>query len=218
MEFFLDTADINQIKKFLPFGIVNGITTNPSLLATNNSKPFAQIIKEICDFVQGPVSVEVTAKDYDNMLLQGKKILAIAPNIVLKLPITWEGIRACHYFANNGHKVNMTLCFSANQALLAAKAGAYYVSPFIGRLDDMGHDGMAFLAEVHQVFKNYQQIKTKILAASIRNVMHIYQAAKIGVEVATMSAEVMNKLIENPLTQIGLEKFDKDWQQSNLTI
>jgi transaldolase len=218
MEFFLDTANLNDINKFLPFGIVDGVTTNPSLLAQNSAKPFLEAIKDICSKVMGPVSVEVTARDYLEMLQQGSKILDISPNIILKLPITWDGIRACHYFSSNGYKVNMTLCFSVNQALLAAKAGAYYVSPFIGRIDDTGHDGMHFLSEVHKVFSNYPKIKTQILAASIRHVNHVYVAAKIGVSVVTMAPEVMTSLINNHLTQIGLEKFESDWQKSDLKI
>jgi len=218
MEFFLDTADVAQIKEMLPFGVVDGITTNPSILAQNKNKTFIEAINEIAKLVSGPVSVEVTAQDYDSMISQGMKILTIAQNIVLKLPITWDGIKACRYFSSHGHKVNMTLCFSVNQALLAGKAGAYCVSPFIGRIDDMGHDGLNFLAEIAQVYKNYPQIKTKILAASIRTPMHVHHAAKIGAHIATMSADVMKKLIENPLTQIGLEKFEQDWKKSNLVI
>jgi transaldolase len=218
MEFFLDTADLNQIKKFLPYGVVDGITTNPSLLSKQNAKPFAEIINELCRSVLGPISVEVTATNFADMVVQGNKILDISQNIILKLPITWDGIRACNYFATNGYRVNMTLCFSVNQALLAAKAGAYCVSPFIGRVDDIGHDGMHFLSEIHHVFRNYPKIKTKILAASVRNITHVYQAAKIGVEIVTMSPEVMQKLINNPLTQMGLEQFENDWQKSNLSI
>jgi transaldolase len=218
MEFFLDTADINQIKKFLPYGIIDGITTNPSLLAGQSDKSFAEIISNLCKSVLGPISVEVSASDYSNMLIQGNKILDISQNIILKLPITWDGIRACNYFASNGYKVNMTLCFSVTQALMAAKVGAYCVSPFIGRIDDIGHDGLNILAEIHQVFKNYPKIKTKILAASVRNITHVYMAAKIGVDIVTMSADVMSKLINNPLTQIGLEQFEKDWQKSKLEI
>jgi transaldolase len=218
MEFFLDTANLSDINKFLPFGIVDGVTTNPSLLAQNSSKPFSDAIEDICRRVLGPVSVEVTTRDYSQMLQQGNKILDISPNIVLKLPITWEGIRACNYFSSNGYKVNMTLCFSVNQALLAAKAGAHYVSPFIGRIDDSGHDGLHFLAQVHKVFSNYPKIKTKILAASIRNVNHVYMAAKIGIDVVTMGPEVMGNLLNNHLTEIGLEKFESDWQKSDLKI
>jgi transaldolase len=218
MEFFLDTADIKQIKKFLPYGVVDGVTTNPSLLAAQNSKTFAEAVLDICRSVLGPISVEVTSEDYANMIIQGNKILDISQNIILKLPITWDGIRACNYFASNGYRVNMTLCFSVNQAILAAKAGAYCVSPFIGRVDDIGYDGMNFLEEVHQVFKNYPKIKTKILAASLRHVYHVYQAAKIGVDIVTISPDIMEKLINNPLTQIGLEKFEQDWKKSNLSI
>jgi transaldolase len=218
MEFFLDTANINDINKFLPFGIVDGVTTNPSLLAQNSGKSFSELISDICRRVLGPVSVEVTAREYLQILQQGNKILDISPNIILKLPITWDGIRACNYFSSNGYKVNMTLCFSVNQALLAAKAGACYVSPFVGRIDDSGHDGLHFLAEVHKVFSNYPKIKTKILAASIRNVSHVHMAARIGIDVITIGPEVMQDLLNNHLTQIGLEKFERDWQKSDLKI
>lgn len=218
MEFFLDTADLSQIKQMLALGIIDGITTNPSLLAEQNAASFNQLITQISQIVPGPVSVEVSANDYETMLTQGGKILTIAKNIILKLPTTWDGIKACHHFSNQGHKVNMTLCFSVNQALLAAKAGAYCVSPFIGRLEDTGHDGMHFLGEIVSVFKNYPNIKTKVLASSIRTPMHLHMAAKIGADIATMSSDVILKLINNPLTQIGLEKFNEDWKKSNLVI
>ena len=218
MEFYLDTADIEQIGKFADFGILDGLTTNPSILAKCKEQSFEAVVKDLCNLVKGLVSVEVTAADYKQMVEQGSKILQLAENIMLKLPITWEGIKACNYFASNGYKVNMTLCFSVNQALVAAKAGAYCVSPFIGRLDDTGHDGLYFLSQLRSIFNNYPNLKTKILAASIRNVMHLYQVAKIGADIATMPAEVMEKLINNPLTNQGLKQFEQDWAKSNMTI
>lgn len=218
MEFYLDTADIEQIGKFADFGIIDGLTTNPSILAKCKEQSFAVVVKNLCNVVKGLVSVEVTAADYKQMVEQGSRIVQLAENIMLKLPITWEGIKACNYFASNGYKVNMTLCFSVNQALVAAKAGAYCVSPFIGRVDDTGHDGLHFLSQLRSVFNNYPNLKTKILAASIRNVMHLYQVAKIGADIATMPAEVMEKLINNPLTDQGLKQFEQDWAKSNMTI
>ncbi len=221
MEFFLDSAQIDQIKRFMPYGIVDGITTNPSILAKSsnlNNQSFEQIVCQLSQNVSGLISLEVTADNYNDMLIQGNKILSMAKNIMLKLPINWDGVAACKYFSAQGHKVNMTLCFSVTQGLLAAKAGAYCVSPFIGRLDDIGHDGLGFLAELKKVFGNYPALKTKILAASIRNISHVYSAAKIGVDIVTMPPEVMEKLINNPLTDAGIKQFENDWQKSNLSI
>jgi len=218
MEFFLDTADLAVIESLLPYGIVDGITTNPSLVAKHKNQSFSKIIKNLCNIFEGPISVEAPARDYEQMIEQGRRILDLAPNIVLKLPITWDGIRSCNYFAADGYKVNMTLCFSVNQALMAAKAGAYYVSPFIGRLDDIGYDGMSLLYDIRSVFDNYENIETKILGASIRNVYHVYEAAKMGVDVVTMPASVMKKLIDNPLTEAGLAQFENQWNNSGLKI
>lgn len=218
MEFFLDTADLAEIESLLPYGVVDGITTNPSLVSKHKDQTFSHLIKNLCNIFDGPISVEVTSRNYDQMVEQGKHILDWAPNIVLKLPITWDGIKACNYFADRDHKVNMTLCFSVNQALMAAKAGAYYVSPFIGRLDDIGYDGVSLLYDIRGVFDNYENITTKILGASIRNVYHVYEAAKIGVDIVTMPASVMKKLIENPLTEAGLKQFESQWNNSGLKI
>jgi transaldolase len=218
MLIFLDSADIKEIKEINQLEIIDGITTNPSLMSKTN-EDFSKTIIEICDIIHSDVSVEVVANDFDNMVSQGNKILTMASNIVIKLPMTWDGIRACRYFADKGKKVNMTLCFSVNQALIAAKAGATYVSPFIGRLDDLGQNGINLINEIKQLYNNYQrQFQTKILAASVRNPNHVYQVAMIGADVATMSGKIIKQLLDNPLTSSGLEIFNNDWQRSKLQI
>jgi transaldolase len=217
MEFFLDSADAAQIKTFLPYGMVDGITTNPSLMAKQSGKSFQEIVDSICSLVPKQVSIEVAATNYEQMLVQGKKILSMWPQVILKLPLTWDGVMACRYFANTGALVNMTLCFSLSQAIIAARAGAFCVSPFVGRIEDAGGDGLKFLAEIVQVFKNYN-FKTKVLAASMRDVAHVYEAAKIGADIVTIAPAVMEKLIHSPFTDIGLRQFESDWQQSKLVI
>ena len=215
MQIFLDSADLAEIKEIYQYGIIDGLTTNPSLLS--KTKELKSTISQICEIVKGDVSIEVTATDYENMLTQSDKICRIASNIVIKLPITWEGLRACKYLSSNGIKTNMTLCFSANQALLAAKAGASYVSPFIGRLDDIGQDGMMLINDIRQIFDNYSKnLNTKILAASIRNPLHVTQAALVGADVATMPGKLIKQLIEHPLTSQGLEMFNDHWLASGL--
>jgi transaldolase len=201
----------------MKFGIIDGVTTNPSLLAKTNGD-FYQTIKNICSIVAGPVIVEVASTDYANMLKEGDKILAIAQNVALKLPITWDGIKACKHFSNQERLINMTLCFSGAQALIAAKAGATYVSPFIGRIDDTGHDGLSLIEDIYRIFSNYPELNTQILAASIRNSYHLYQAAMIGAEVATMPASIIKQLINHPLTDLGVQIFSEDWKKSGLKI
>jgi transaldolase len=216
MKLFLDSTDIDEIKKYSSYGIVDGITTNPTLF-TGSGGNFYKITEEICSLISGDVSIEVASNDYENMIIEGKKITAIAKNIALKLPVTWDGIRACRYFADNGAKVNMTLCFSASQALLAAKAGAEYVSPFIGRLEDSGEDGIALIADIRDIYDNYK-IKTKILAASIRTPEHVSEAAICGADVATIPTKVFSLLLVHPLTDSGLRKFNEDWAKSGMKI
>ncbi|WP_375358797.1 fructose-6-phosphate aldolase [Candidatus Tisiphia endosymbiont of Neophilaenus lineatus] len=216
MQIFLDSADIKEIDEINQLGIIDGITTNPSLMSKTKDD-FVSTITEICKIITSDVSVEVVANDVDTMISQGNKILEISSNIVIKLPMTWNGIKACQYFSNKEKKVNMTLCFSVNQALIAAKAGAYYISPFIGRLDDIGLNGISLISDIRQVYDNYQY-QTKILAASIRNPNHVYQASMYGADVATMSSKIIKQLLDHPLTDFGLEIFNKDWDKSGLKI
>jgi transaldolase len=217
MKFFLDSANINEIKELSEYGIIDGVTTNPSLIAKAGQDIF-KLVKEICRLVPGDVSVEVASIEYEGMIEEGSKLKDIAENVVIKLPTTWEGIKACSYFANKGQKVNMTLCFSVTQALTAAKAGAEYISPFIGRIDDSGHNGLGLIEEIVAVYSNYPQLQTKILAASIRHVQHLREVALIGADVATMPAKVIKQLLTHPMTDIGLEGFLNDWKQSGLKI
>ncbi|MCK5575656.1 MAG: fructose-6-phosphate aldolase [Sphingomonadales bacterium] len=216
MKFFADTAVLDEIRDLNSKGLLDGVTTNPSLVKKAGGDFFGTI-KAICDEVDGPVSAEVIATDYDGMLAEAEKLIAIADNICIKLPITWEGIKACKTLSDRGVPVNMTLCFSANQALLAAKAGAAYVSPFVGRLDDIDQDGMVLIEEMRAVFDNYD-FGTEILVASIRNADHVTQSAIIGADVATIPAKVLNELINHPLTDKGLAAFLKDWAEVGESI
>jgi transaldolase len=214
MELFLDSVDGTEIEKYSTF--IDGITTNPSLMASSKAN-FYDTIDKICALVKGDVSIEVASNDFKTMVEEGDKIVAIAANIVIKLPVTWDGLKACKYFTDKGHKVNMTLCFSASQALLAAKVGATYISPFIGRLDDIGEDGMQLISEIRTIYDNYE-FKTKILAASIRTIQHVTEAALYGADVATIPAKLMSQLVVHPLTDKGLEQFNQDWAKSGMKI
>lgn len=216
MELFLDSVDSLEIKKYNAFGIIDGVTTNPSLMASAK-KNFRETANDICNLIRGDVSIEVVSNDFEEMVEEGNKILEIATNMVVKLPITWDGLKACKYFSSKKRKVNMTLCFSASQALLAAKAGAAYISPFIGRLDDIGEDGMGLIAEIREIYDNYQ-FETKILAASIRTIEHVTEAALCGADVATIPAKIMSQLLAHPLTDKGLEQFNQDWTKSGMKI
>ncbi|MBY0533938.1 Transaldolase family protein [Candidatus Megaera venefica] len=216
MEIFLDSVDLTEIKKYHMYNIVDGITTNPSLMS-NSKMDFYETINSICKIVKGDVSVEVASNDFEEMVKEGNKILEVAPNIVVKLPMTWDGLKACKYFRDGGNKVNMTLCFSPNQALLAAKNGATYISPFIGRLEDIGEDGMQLIADIRNIYNNYD-FKTKILAASIRTTEHVFEAALCGADVVTIPAKILSQLVEHDLTSKGLEKFNQDWEKSGMKI
>lgn len=216
MKFFVDTAEVEEIKELIPTGFLDGVTTNPSLVK-KAGKEFIPLIEEICGLVDGPVSAEVAATDYDTMIKEGKKLAAIAPNVAVKVPLTQAGLRVCKELADDGTMVNVTLCFSANQALLAAKAGAAFISPFIGRLDDIGHDGMQLISEIVQVYDNYGY-ETEVLAASIRHPFHVFEAAKVGADVSTIPADVIWKLFKHPLTDKGLDAFVKDWAASGQKI
>jgi transaldolase len=216
MEIFLDSVDLVEIKKYRIYNVVDGITTNPSLMA-NSKMDFYDTINSMCELINGDISVEVASNDFEEMVKEGNKILKIASNIVVKLPMTWDGLRACKYFRDSGAKVNMTLCFSPNQALLAAKSGATYISPFIGRLEDAGEDGIQLIADIRNIYNNYD-FKTKILAASIRSKEHVFEAALCGADVVTVSAKILSQLIEHDLTSKGLEKFNQDWTKSGMKI
>ena len=216
MKFFIDTAEIGEIRELAATGMVDGVTTNPSLIM-KSGRDFVEVTREICGIVSGPVSAEVTALDADEMIAEGRQLAQIAPNIAVKVPLTWAGLRACRALSGDGHMVNVTLCFSANQALLAAKAGATFISPFIGRLDDIGLEGMELIADIRQIYDNYHY-RTQILAASIRTVNHVALAAKIGADVATMPPSILKKLADHPLTDKGIESFLSDWARTGQKI
>lgn len=216
MKFFVDTADVKDIRELSEAGLVDGVTTNPSLIA-KSGRDYKEVTKEICDLVDGPVSAEVTAIDYDGMMREAKVLSAIADNICIKVPLTMDGLKACKALTSEGTLVNVTLCFSANQALLAAKAGATFISPFIGRLDDMAIDGMELIAEIRTIYDNYG-FDTEILAASIRSVNHVKTAALIGADVATVPPSVLKALVKHPLTDKGLEAFLDDWKKTGQKI
>lgn len=211
MKFFLDTANLNEIRDAASWGAIDGVTTNPSLVA-KEGKGFEEQVKEICKIVKGPVSAEVTALDYDGMLRQGHVYAQWAPNIYIKVPLTKEGLKACQTFSREGIHTNVTLCFSPSQALLAAKAGADFVSPFVGRLDDISTDGMLLIRQIAQIFKNYN-FKTEILLASARHPLHIVEGALAGAHICTMPYKVLESLIKHPLTDRGLDQFLKDWEK-----
>lgn len=211
MKFFIDTADLNEIKEANDLGVLDGVTTNPSLCAKIGVKDFEEHIAKICEIVKGDVSAEVISTDYAGMMAEGRKLAGIAENVVVKVPLIKEGIKAIKTFSEEGIKTNCTLCFSATQALIAAKAGATYISPFIGRLDDVSTDGMMLIEEIATIYDNYQ-FSTEILAASIRHPLHVLQAAQIGADVATMPLSVILSLLKHPLTDIGLQRFLDDWE------
>lgn len=217
MKFFLDTADVTAIKNLVPTGLVDGVTTNPSLIAKSGGD-IRQVLQEICEIVEGPVSAEVTALDYEGMVKEAESFLPIGPNIIIKVPLTPDGLRACKTLADKGVKVNVTLCFSPGQALLAAKAGAAFISPFLGRLDDIGHDGMDVVAQIVGIYGNFPNFKTKILAASIRHTLHVVEAARIGVDVITVPPKVLEQLYKHPLTDKGIDAFLADWNATGQSI
>lgn len=216
MKFFVDTADVNEIRELNDLGLIDGVTTNPSLIM-KSGRDIMEVTKEICSIVEGPVSAEVTAVDYDAMMKEAAVLAKIADNICIKLPLTLDGLKACRALTSDGHMTNVTLCFSSNQALLAAKAGASFISPFIGRLDDMAIDGMEVIREIRQIYDNYG-FDTEILAASIRTVNHVREAALIGADVATIPASTIKALVKHPLTDKGLEAFLADWKKTGQSI
>jgi transaldolase len=212
MKLFIDTGNLKEIEALVPLGIIDGITTNPSLLAKEAAAP-RDILKKICDLVQGPVSAEVVATDYDGMLREGRDLAAIDEHIVVKVPFGKPGVRACKTLSGEGIKVNVTLVFSANQALLAAKVGATFVSPFIGRLDDISTPGMDLVAQVVNIYENYD-FTTEVLVASVRHPMHVVEAAQLGADICTCPAAVIESMFRHPLTDLGLERFLKDWEKA----
>ena len=217
MKFFVDTAEISEIRELAATGLLDGVTTNPSLIAKSGRK-ITEVIAEICDIVPGPVSAEVAAVDYKEMLREAAVLKAIARNVTIKVPLTPDGLRACYALSSEGTMVNVTLCFSAAQALLAAKAGASFISPFIGRLDDIGQNGMELIADIVQIYSNYPAIKTEVLAASIRHPIHLIEAAKLGADVATIPPSVIKQLYHHPLTDKGLAAFLSDWAKTGQSI
>ena len=216
MKFFVDTADVGEIRELNDLGLIDGVTTNPSLIM-KSGRDIREVTKEICSIVDGPVSAEVAATEYDAMMKEAAVLAKIADNICIKVPLTLDGLRACKSLTSDGRLVNVTLCFSANQALLAAKAGASFISPFIGRLDDMAMDGMDLIREIRQIYDNYG-FDTEILAASIRTVNHVKEAALIGADVATIPASTIKALVKHPLTDKGLDAFLADWKKTGQTI
>lgn len=217
MKFFVDTADIAEISELNDTGLLDGVTTNPSLVA-KTGRDFVATVKEICRIVKGPVSAEVTATDHATMLAEGRKLAEIATNVTVKVPLTLDGLKTCKALSDDGIMVNVTLCFSPAQAILAAKAGATFVSPFVGRLDDIGQDGMGLIADIVQIYNNYSEIQTEVLVASIRHPMHVVEAAKIGADVCTVPPAVLKSLIKHPLTDKGLDAFLADWKKTGQSI
>ena len=217
MEFFLDTADVDSIRELSETGLIDGVTTNPSLVA-KSGKDFFTILKDISKIVSGPISAEVTALESDGMVAEGQKLAKIAKNIVIKLPLTQEGLKACTKLTKKKIKTNVTLCFSPAQALIAAKSGATYISPFVGRLDDIGENGMELIQKIKDIYSNYPKLNTKILVASVRNMEHVAQAAIIGADVVTLPPKILEELYEHPLTKKGLDAFLEDWKRTNQKI
>jgi transaldolase len=217
MKFFVDTADVAEIRELAPSGLLDGVTTNPSLIM-KSGRPMAEVIAEICDVVDGPVSAEVTATEAEAMIAEGRKLAAIADNVAVKVPLTWDGLIACRTLADEGRMVNVTLCFNANQALMAGRAGATFISPFIGRLDDIGIDGMELIEEIRIIYDNYENIDTEILAASIRTANHVKLSAMAGADVATVPPALLKGLVKHPLTDKGLAAFLADWEKTGQSI
>ena len=217
MKFFVDTGDIAEIKDLASTGLLDGVTTNPTLIA-QSGKNFLKLIAEICEVVDGPVSAEVAATDYATMLKEGQKLAKIAKNVAVKVPLTPDGLKVCKALSDNGTQVNVTLCFSSAQAILAAKAGATFISPFVGRLDDVGQDGTQLIKDIVQIYKQYPAFKTEVLVASIRHPIHLIDAAKVGAHVATIPPKVIRQLYAHPLTDKGLAAFVSDWAKTGQTI
>ena len=217
MKFFADTAEVKDIQELNDLGLLDGVTTNPSLIAKAGGN-FLETVREICSLVEGPVSAEVASTDAETMLAEGRKLAAIAENVAVKVPLTWAGLKTCKALSQDGIMVNVTLCFSANQALLAAKAGAAFVSPFVGRLDDIGEDGMELIRDIRAIYDNYPELGTEVLAASLRHPRHVTEAALAGADVATVPPSVLKQIVNHPLTEKGLAQFVADWKKTGQSI
>lgn len=217
MKFFIDTADVSEIQELSSSGFLDGVTTNPSLIK-KSGRNINEVIAEICDIVPGPVSAEVAATSYEEMIKEAEVLKAIAKNVTIKVPLTWDGLKACRTLRNDDVLVNVTLCFSANQALLAAKAGATFISPFVGRLDDIGLNGMNLISDICEMYSNYPNLNTEVLVASIRSPNHVIESAKIGADVVTLPANILKQLIHHPLTDNGLKAFLEDWKMTGQSI
>lgn len=217
MKFFIDTADIAEIRELAATGLVDGVTTNPSLVAKSGRK-FVDVVREICAVVPGPVSAEVTATDHATMLAEGRKLAKIAPNVAVKVPLTPDGLKTCRALAGDGTMVNVTLCFSPAQAILAAKSGAKFISPFVGRLDDVGTDGLGLIRDIVQIYNQYPDFMTEVLVASVRHPIHVIESAKMGAHVATLPPSVLRQMYSHPLTDKGLAAFLADWQKTGQSI
>jgi len=217
MKFFIDTADLAEIRDLAATGLVDGVTTNPSLVA-KTGRNFLEVVREICEVVPGPVSAEVTATDTPTMLAEGRKLAKLAKNVTVKVPLTPNGLKACKALSSEGTMVNVTLCFSAAQAILAAKAGATFVSPFVGRLDDIGATGMALIGEIVEIYRQHPAFKTEVLVASVRTPLHVVEAAKLGAQVATIPPAVLHQMFAHPLTDKGLQAFLADWAKTGQSI
>ena len=217
MKFFIDTADLDEIRDLAATGMVDGVTPNPSLVA-KAGRDFIEALREISAIVPGPISAEVTALDTPGMLREAEKLRAVARNIAIKVPMTWDGLKACRALSQEGTMVNVTLCFSANQALLAAKAGAAFVSPFVGRLDDISQDGMDLISDIREIYDNYPDLETDILVASVRHPAHVLQSARLGADVCTIPPNVLRQLVRHPLTDAGIAAFLDDWKKSGQKI
>jgi transaldolase len=216
MKFFIDTADLTEIRSLASSGLLDGVTTNPSLIAKSGGK-FADVIAQICEIIPGPVSAEVAGTEYDQIMAEARVLRKIAGNVCVKVPLTPDGLRACRHLSNDGTMVNVTLCFSAAQALLAAKSGAAFISPFVGRVDDIGWDGMQLISDIVEIYNNYS-FKTEVLVASVRGAIHVIEAAKMGAHVATLPPAVLRSLFNHPLTDRGLATFLADWAKTGQTI
>ena len=216
MKFFIDTADLTEIRSLASSGLLDGVTTNPSLIAKNGGQ-FAEVIAQICEIIPGPVSAEVAGTEYDQIMAEAKVLRKIAGNVCIKVPLTPDGLRACKHLSNDGTMVNVTLCFSAAQALLAAKSGASFISPFVGRVDDIGWDGMQLISDIIEIYNNYA-FKTEVLVASVRGPLHVIEAAKMGAHVATLPPAVLRSLFNHPLTDKGLATFLADWAKTGQSI
>ncbi|HCA43536.1 MAG TPA: fructose-6-phosphate aldolase [Bacteroidetes bacterium] len=214
MKIFIDTANLNEIKEAAAMGVLDGVTTNPSLVAKEGHKDFRSMLEEICKIVDGDISAEVISTNCDDIVKEGRELAKIHPNIVVKVPLIKEGLKAVKIFSSEGIRTNVTLCFSASQAILAAKAGAYIISPFVGRLDDMSQNGMDLIAQIVNIYRNYDY-QTQVLVASVRHPLHFVDSAMLGAEIATMPFKVIEQLVKHPLTDIGLDKFLSDWEKAN---